>query len=87
MNPDKKWGYCPNCAHSQRFVRVDVNHTFHLVMTMLTLGLWSISWVSAIIGRRITPWRCKHCGSHAPDFTRSIGRRSRDRTNDEQGGV
>jgi len=37
------------------------NHVLHLLLTILTAGLWSIVWLLASI--RIGGWRCEHCGS------------------------
>ena len=60
--------YCARCRHKQSFVLTKVNHTVHLVFTILTLGLWGISWAAHTVGMVLRPWRCKHCGWHKPDF-------------------
>jgi hypothetical protein len=48
------------------FERAQVHHGLHLLVTLLTLGLWSISWIAACIGQWMRPYRCKHCGWHHP---------------------
>jgi len=37
---------------------------------VVTLGLWSVSWVAMCIGNLLRPWRCEHCGWHNPEFSR-----------------
>jgi hypothetical protein len=60
--------YCRQCRHEQVFVRTEISHGVHLLVTICTLGLWSISWIAATIGHYFRPWRCKHCGSQRPQF-------------------
>lgn len=62
--------YCAKCRHRQSFVKTKVNHVLHLILTILTLGLWGISWAAHTIGMYYRPWRCKHCGWHKPEFRR-----------------
>jgi hypothetical protein len=45
---------------------VETNHWLHAGLTIATLGLWGISWLAILIGRRIWPWRCRQCGWNAP---------------------
>ena len=42
----------------------------HAIFTVLTLGLWGISWAALTIGQRIQPWRCDKCGWNEPDFSK-----------------
>ncbi len=69
---DKKkeqvWAYCSRCQHHQPFVRVEIRHGPHLLLTILTGGLWFISWLATYLGRMLRPWRCEHCGWHKPEF-------------------
>ena len=74
MTDERIWAHCPRCKHTQRFVRVETKHLFHAVMTVLTVGLWAISWIALIIGHRVWPWRCKHCGCNDPDLTKRRAR-------------
>ncbi len=71
MRPAKIWAHCPCCRHTQRFSRVETNHLLHLVLTVVTLGLWGISWLAILIGRWVWPWRCHQCGWNAPDFSKN----------------
>ena len=74
---DKVWAYCPNCKHTTRFLRFEVNHWLHAQLTVLTLGLWGISWAALAIGQRLRPLHCNQCGWNEPDLTKKIKSRSK----------
>ncbi len=59
--------YCRRCKHDQVFVRNELNNWLHLFLTIVTLGLWLVSWLAILIGHFFRPWRCKHCGWHKPE--------------------
>ena len=59
--------YCARCRHKTSFELTTINHPVHLAITLLTLGLWGISWAAHTIGMNYRPWRCKHCGWHKPE--------------------
>lgn len=77
MTDDRIWAHCPKCKHTQRFVRVESRHLFHLCITVLTLGLWGFSWIALTVGRHFWPWRCKHCGCSNPNLKKKIVRSDR----------
>jgi hypothetical protein len=58
--------FCARCKHKQSFERVSINHLLHFLLTLLSAGLWSVSWVAHTIGMYYRPWRCKHCGWRNP---------------------
>ena len=60
--------YCSQCGHRQTFKPVKVNHWLHLLLSILTCGLWLISWAAICAGILRYPWRCKHCGWHKPQY-------------------
>jgi DNA-directed RNA polymerase subunit RPC12/RpoP len=68
MRKDKVRARCPRCRHRQVFVKAKVNHGLHLTLSILTVGLWLVSWIAVCIGRIMRPWRCEHCGWHKPEF-------------------
>ena len=74
--PDKVWAYCPKCKHTQRFVRIQTLHLRHAIASVLTCGLWAISWAALVVGRHYWPWRCKHCDYNDPDFSKVRKNRS-----------
>jgi len=65
---NKVRAHCPRCRHIQPFIRASINHPLHLAVTVVTGGLWSVSWLALCIGKLRHPWRCEHCGCHSPDF-------------------
>ena len=60
--------FCPHCRHQQPFVRARFEWKLHILMTVLTVGVWAVCLISAAVKRVIWPWRCEHCGWHEPDF-------------------
>jgi hypothetical protein len=51
---------CNSCGGTVRVV--EVNHWLHAVLTVLTLGLWGVSWLAWSIDVRRRPWVCGECG-------------------------
>ena len=49
-------------------MRYTPHHGWHLVVAVLTIGLWLVSWISVCIGAWFRPWRCKVCGWHEPQL-------------------
>ena|SRR5688572_4272866 len=68
--------YCPRCRHLQPFLRAHFDWKLHLLLTVLTVGVWAVCLISAGVKRLIWPWRCEHCGWHEPDFRSPDERRS-----------
>ena len=68
MKKDKIRAYCRRCRHEQTFVRAQMHHGVHLLFSVLTLGLWAVSWLSIYLGQIFRPWRCEHCRWHKPEF-------------------
>lgn len=68
MKKGKVRAYCPRCRHQQIFVRAQIHHLQHLILSILTGGLWLVSWAALCIGKIMRPWRCEHCGWHKPEF-------------------
>ena len=68
MKKNKIRAHCPRCQHQQIFVRAQINHSLHFILTLLTAGLWGISWLALCIGKYVRPWRCEHCNWHSPEF-------------------
>jgi len=71
MTTERLRGYCARCRHQQIFEKSRLHHGFHFLLSVLTCGLWLVSWLSIYIGHRFRPWRCVKCGWHKPQFTRS----------------
>ncbi len=53
--------FCPTCNIERKFHRDGVNHVLHLVLGILTGGLWLVSWLALTIGHYYEPWTCNSC--------------------------
>ena len=57
-------GYCGKCLKQSPVRRVQVRHWPHLVLTLLTAGLWAIIWIlDARKVRKMYNWQCLKCGA------------------------
>ena len=56
--------YCDDC---DRYVRASkektVNHVLHLLLTVLTCGLWAVIWLLAGAASLSERYRCPRCGN------------------------
>ena len=68
MKKEKMRAYCRRCRHQQTFVRARMHHRVHLLFSVLTLGLWAVSWLAIYLAHFFRPWRCEHCRWHKPEF-------------------
>jgi len=53
--------YCKTCQGNTLARRKGTNHILHLLLTLLTGGLWVIVWILTSV--KIGGWRCTQCGS------------------------
>lgn len=53
--------YCSWCAQERTFRRRTADHGLHLILTVVTLGLWGVAWFSIWWGERRLHWRCQGC--------------------------
>jgi hypothetical protein len=44
----------------------------HLVLTVLTLGLWGPCWIITAVAARFEPWRCRECRRPQPEEKASL---------------
>lgn len=59
-------GYCPNCQENVLGVRKGTNHVLHLLLSIITFGIWIIIWI--LVSIKIGGWRCSVCGGILPLF-------------------
>ena len=52
---------CRTCDKLVLAQRQTPNHVLHLLLTLITAGLWLIVWLFLSI--KGSPWRCPNCGS------------------------
>lgn len=56
-------GWCEKCHRQVMLRRPGANHVLHLILTLVTCGIWSIVWILSSV--RIGGWRCTICGMRA----------------------
>ncbi len=61
MAIEQKGGYCKNCGRQVVVFRKGTNHILHLLLTIVTGGIWLIVWI--LTGVKFGGWRCASCGS------------------------
>lgn len=63
MADEKRGGFCKSCNQRVVVFRKGTNHILHLLLSLVTLGLWLIVWFAAAV--KFGGWRCERCGSTA----------------------
>lgn len=53
--------FCNHCRANVMAQRNTVNHLLHLVLVLLTLGLWLPVWLVLVLAN-MGGWRCTRCG-------------------------
>jgi len=61
MADERKSGYCRSCKTRSVVFRPGTSHLLHLLLSIITAGIWLIVWLLAAI--KIGGWRCSTCGS------------------------
>ncbi len=54
--------YCAHCKKNVMSTRPTPNHVLHLLLTILTFGLWLFVWACAALWKNDI-YRCTQCGS------------------------
>lgn len=60
MGEQRRSAYCEYCQQQRLVVRERASHILHLLLTLLTFGLWAIIWLGVAV--QIGGWRCTVCG-------------------------
>ncbi len=63
--------HCPHCRGESIFIHARVSNRRHLVLTVLTGGIWFPVWAALLLGKCLRPWRCGVCGWHKPEFRKT----------------
>jgi len=53
--------WCESCSLECSHRRKYPNHLFHGLLTLCSLGLWGVSWISVTIAGRFERWVCLRC--------------------------
>ena len=63
MSYQEASGFCNVCDRIVMIRRKGTNHIFHLLLSVITYGIWIPIWI--LISIKIGGWRCIQCGSKA----------------------
>jgi predicted RNA-binding Zn-ribbon protein involved in translation (DUF1610 family) len=69
--PKQASGFCPHCGEQRLLLRESPNHVLHLILTVLTLGLWAVVWLLVAMNKSGGPARCSVCGTELHQFYRA----------------
>lgn len=61
MAQQSKQGFCKTCNQMRLVNRPGTNHILHLLLSIITGGIWLIVWILTSV--KIGGWRCSQCGS------------------------
>ncbi len=61
MATEEARGFCPECGRNVLIRRPGTNHLLHLILAIITGGLWIPIWLLCSI--RTGGWRCTNCGA------------------------
>lgn len=56
---------CSTCGQKRPFQKQGVNHVLHLILTIITVGVWVVVWILLALMNGFTPYRCSVCGKAA----------------------
>jgi hypothetical protein len=71
LEPTGFTAHCPHCRRETLFIPARIRHSRHLLIIVLTAGLWTIVWAALVLGKCLRPWRCSVCGWHKPEFRKN----------------
>jgi DNA-directed RNA polymerase subunit RPC12/RpoP len=56
-------GVCPDCGERRLIASRKPNHLLHLILTIITVGLWAVIWFFIAWSGEFHKWRCQNCGT------------------------
>ena len=71
MSNQKTQMYCNTCKAHRLVERKGTNHILHLLLSLLTGGIWLIIWLLSAI--KVGGWRCTVCGAKCSVISGSTG--------------
>ncbi len=61
MGVEQSQRFCDHCDEYVLAVRKGTNHILHLLLSIITGGIWIIVWI--LVSVKMGGWRCSKCGS------------------------
>lgn len=56
-------GWCHVCQQQRLMSKPKINHVLHLILSLVTLGVWAIVWLLLAWGNSMKGYRCVQCGT------------------------
>jgi hypothetical protein len=63
MAEKQSTAFCHVCNQQRLYMKPRINHVLHLILTIVTAGLWGIVWIILGISNSSKPLRCTACGT------------------------
>ena len=54
--------HCPVCGQYRLFAKQGPSHILHLLLSLVTLGMWLPVWFLCVLLSAFEPFRCMACG-------------------------
>ena len=64
--------YCRTCEAPVLAVKQTPSHVLHLLLSIVTAGLWILVWLALTIGASFRSFRCPTCGDSTIPYTRKM---------------
>lgn len=55
--------FCNVCQRQTLYQKPRINHILHLILSIITFGLWTLVWIILGIRNADKPMRCASCGT------------------------
>ena len=53
---------CKTCEQKRPFEKSGPSHILHLILALVTAGIWLPVWVLLCVFNSLKPYRCRFCG-------------------------
>ena len=54
--------YCQACCENRPFEKQSASHVLHLLLSIVTFGVWLPVWFLCALSAGFQPWHCPMCG-------------------------
>ena len=61
MSLEQRPKFCKVCGKKTIHERQGINHIFHFILTILTLGAWFFVWMMFVFFGTLHGWNCRKC--------------------------
>lgn len=63
MSIIQKGGHCPTCDKPRTATKEKINHILHLILSVITVGVWIPVWLLLLLFNFGKSFRCTSCGT------------------------